>query len=244
MWTALGLGACASSPPPAATVDANGGSDTKVVADAADAAADGQADAAAEVAAETAQDAVADAAPDASADAPPPADVLADAAPDAAPEAVADGVETAVADASTNPSDCKLDFADTVAMNFSWKTFKVVKGAGPCPPGQVCQWSWSIGKELKIAKVAAGVASDVALTQAQFDEISKSLSLYAFGTQMAKGFVCGQPPTDISVTFEAVAGYSFDGDQNKTYVQDVTGCIYGSAACNDARAVWELVSQY
>ena len=182
-----------------------------------------------------------------------PADVTADAvdgtadAADAVPETVADSLsDTApvdaapaevAADAVKPIGSCDIDMSDSSPANAEWSQFKVTKGAGPCPPGAICQWTWRLTKGGAIAKSMAGFASTVQMAPADYGVLSNLVSNTGFVGSMMNGWKCDQPPTDVGVSFEL----TLTGGK---HTQDVTGCVIGSMGCNWAKAAYETVAKY
>ena len=178
-------------------------------------------------AADTAADTVSDAA----------ADGVADAASDIAGDAPEDAVKDTAADTS---SDTVADVAGDVpgdTATVGWTLFKVSKGAGPCPPGMNCTWSWILDTTGGLTIAKQGEPSTAQMTAADFAKVSQFLGSDAFLKLMQNGFACGQPPTDIGVSFElALFGVMLK--------QDVTGCIFGQPADNLALPVYQVTTAY
>ncbi|MBI5610048.1 MAG: hypothetical protein HY902_14330 [Deltaproteobacteria bacterium] len=167
-------------------------------------------------------------------------DAAADAVADTAADTVADTVADAVADVAPDvPSDtagCKWDLTDSSPATLDWSTFTISKGAGPCPPDMVCSWSWTLDASGNIAKSMAGVASQAKMDAAEFGGLKYFIGNPIFTNQMANGFTCPPPPTDVGISFTLKW-------QGKEDSQNVTGCIFASG-CNDAKSVYDLVTKY
>ena len=206
-----------------ATTDATLG-DTAADAPVVDRGADAKADAGADLAADAAADTSADSG----------AEALVDTGPEATSVDVA--VETA-GDVVAPIGDCVANMADSSPANAVWTLFAVSKSAGPCPPAQVCKWSWTVALGGAIAKDQAGVQSTVQMGDVDYSKLSQVVSNTLFVSAMATGWKCDTPPTDISVTFElALFGVK--------HSQDVTGCVVGGMGCNWAKGAYELVAKY
>lgn len=177
---------------------------------------------------------------DSTADATPTADTVADSAVDAVNDgadiAADSATETVAETAGDSAADTAADGAGDVAA-VGWTLFKISKGAGPCPPGLNCTWSWQLDTTGALTIAKQGVPSTAQLTPADWAKVNQVLGSEAFLKLMQQGFTCGQPPTDIGVSFDlALFGVMLK--------QNVTGCIFGQPADNLALPVYQVVTAY
>lgn len=176
----------------------------------------------------------ADATVDASGDVAPDTADVADSAEVADTADTADVAPDVIADAPDATADVPAD-ATTAAVG--WTLFRINKGAGPCPPGSNCTWSWTLDTNGALTIAKQGVPSSAQLSAADWTKVNQVLSSSAFLKLMQSGFTCGQPPTDIGVSFDlALFGVMLK--------QDVTGCIFGQPADNLALPVYQALTAY
>jgi hypothetical protein len=127
--------------------------------------------------------------------------------------------------------DGRADAARTL-----WQKLTVANGFGPCPQ-KSCMSSWAVSPEGHIAKTREGDAGVVQMTPSDWIELDSIVSSRAFLDGMTNGFVCDQPPTDVSVSLR------LDRD-GASQTQAVTGCVFSGPSGNLPRRVNELVVKY
>ncbi len=130
--------------------------------------------------------------------------------------------------------DASVDVSALVPL---WTQFEVNKGAGPCPPDMVCTWKWHLDTAGHVTTSKQGVSGAATLSAAHWATIQTLLATQEFLTGMAKGFVCGEPPTDVGISFVL----SLSGQQ---FQQDVTGCVFGQPATNLPQQINDILAQY
>jgi hypothetical protein len=124
----------------------------------------------------------------------------------------------------------------------AWTELDVEQGSGPCPPGQSCNWSWSLTPDGTVTTLKAGVGGAAMLSAADLrtaDAIARSES---FRRSMASGFQCDPPPTDVGVRLRRRAPNTTGGYEETS--QDVTGCAISGPKGNDAERLFALVRKY
>jgi hypothetical protein len=117
-----------------------------------------------------------------------------------------------------------------------WQKLAVDNGVGPCPQ-KSCSSSWVVSPDGHIAKSRDGDAGVAQMTSSDLIELDSIVSSRAFLDGMTSGFVCEQPPTDVSVSLRLER----DG---ASQTQPVTGCVFSGPSGNLPRRVNELVTKY
>ena len=118
-----------------------------------------------------------------------------------------------------------------------WERLEVDQGAGPCPPAQVCQWTWSVTPDGTLLTVKEGVMATVQLDASDLADLVSLIDGPELRLGMRDGFPCDQPPTDVGVSMSLV----LSGD---TLEQDVTGCATTGPEGNVAGQVFSLLGKY
>ena len=112
-----------------------------------------------------------------------------------------------------------VDTADAVWPTATWETFTITKGRGPCPPdAPPCTWSWVLTPDGAIVGDTRGTPFTDQMSFDDFTVINDILDDPAFMTLMEQGFTCGQPPTDVGISFE------FAPTPSTLLTQNITGC--------------------
>ncbi|HMI88202.1 MAG TPA: hypothetical protein VK550_29155 [Polyangiaceae bacterium] len=132
-------------------------------------------------------------------------------------------------------ADASLADASPDAL-VKWQKLAVDNGSGPCPQ-KSCSSSWVVSPDGHIAKTREGDAGAGQLTPSDLIELDSIVSSRAFLDGMTNGFVCNQPPTDVSVSLRLER----DGTSQ---TQGVTGCVFSGPTGNLPRRISELVTKY
>jgi hypothetical protein len=159
---------------------------------------------------------------------------------DVAHEPTADVAHEPTADAAHDATpDAERDTTGDLAgdARATWQRLGLDNGSGPCPPQLSCSSSWVVSPDGHIAKISLGDAGVAQMTPTDLAELDSIVSSAPFLDGMAKGFVCGQPPTDVFVRLLLER----DGTSQ---TQGVTGCVFSGPAGNLPRRVNELVTKY
>jgi hypothetical protein len=120
---------------------------------------------------------------------------------------------------------------------FFFSSFKILKGWGPCRPKMICNSSWVLEQDGKLAVTKKGTKTDTALSATDLAKVLPLMAQQAFIDGMTKGFTCDQPPSDIFISFElALSG--------ATHKQPVTGCVIAGPAGNVAQQLDKVISAY
>lgn len=119
----------------------------------------------------------------------------------------------------------------------SWQSFGVERVTGPCPPGQTCRSVWLVRPDGDLEKWIDGESSEAKLSAEHLAALDGILTSRPFQDAMASGFACGEPPTDIGVTFSLRAG-------SGSHEQDVTGCVVGASGASPAKDAYAIVTAY
>jgi hypothetical protein len=118
-----------------------------------------------------------------------------------------------------------------------WERLEIDQGAGPCPPEQVCQWTWSVTPDGTVSTMKEGVSATVQLDGSDLADLVSFIDGPELRLGMRDGFPCDQPPTDVGVSMSLV----LSGD---TLEQDVTGCATTGPEGNVAGQVFSLLRKY
>ena len=109
-----------------------------------------------------------------------------------------------------------------------WTQLKVQKGAGPCPPGATCSWTWTIDANGTVIASPPNAGKKLSLA-----EVQQLWELLGSALQLPTELNCPPPPTDISYTMSYYVG----GTQNPQWTQDVTGCVIGDSQSVPAKVM-------
>ncbi|MCO4762760.1 MAG: hypothetical protein KC502_14700 [Myxococcales bacterium] len=160
-------------------------------------------------------------------------------ASDGATDDTGAAADVIAADAGTAAGDvAAADDSTTVAPN--WSKFGINRGAGPCPPGKICTWAWTVTPEGKWQAELAGTNKGGTMDEDDLTALLAIANSSAFHKAMNAGFSCGQPPTDVSVSFTLWRV----GVVGTPLKQDVTGCVFGNPQDNIAQKLNALLTPY
>ena len=109
-----------------------------------------------------------------------------------------------------------------------WIQLKVQKGAGPCPPGATCSWTWTV--DANGAVTASPPNASKQLSPADVQTLWELLGPPSFLTTDLK---CPPPPTDIGYTMSLYV----NDTQTPAWTQDVTGCVISDAQSMPAQVM-------
>jgi hypothetical protein len=119
----------------------------------------------------------------------------------------------------------------------SWISLEFSRSVGPCPPGEVCEWTWTVQPNGDVATVAQGEPGQAQLTPGDLELVNGLSNGEQLRTGMADGFVCNEPPTDLYVSLRLELGAG-------SLEQDVTGCIVSGPENWPVNLLWDTVSAY
>ncbi len=132
----------------------------------------------------------------------------------------ADATLDVSADAATDVTVTPDVQPDVAAV--SWTLFTLTQG-GFCAPNSDCFSTWTVSPDGTFTAKKQGKTSSGVLSPADAQALHAAIDPLAFLEKMKNGFSCGQPPTDVGVSFSlALFGVAYD--------KDVTGCAYSGGA--------------
>jgi hypothetical protein len=124
----------------------------------------------------------------------------------------------------------------TVGPRGAWQRVEVLQGAGPCPEGQPCTWTWSVTPDGAVAANKNGTPSTAKLSEADLADLVAMIQGPELRPGLRDGFHCDLPPTDTSLSLRLVL-------EGTTLEHDVTGCLSGPEG-NVAQRLFQLVTRY
>jgi hypothetical protein len=124
----------------------------------------------------------------------------------------------------------------TVGPRGTWQQIEILQGAGPCPAGQPCTWTWTVAPDGTVSANKNGTASEAQLSDVDLGELRKMIEGPELRPGLRDGFTCDAPPTDTSLSIRLVM-------DTATLEHEATGCMVGPDG-NVAQRVFQLVTKY
>lgn len=118
-----------------------------------------------------------------------------------------------------------------------WQEIDVLEGAGPCPDGQPCTWTWKASANGALAINKNGVASTAQLSQDDLSRLNQLIDGTEVRVGMRDGFKCDLPPTDVGYSLHLVL-------DTQSFDQDVTGCATTGPDNNTVKQITTMLTAY